>query len=68
MKCIRRFLARLVSFEVGRLESRCGGLEDVNSKQELKIKQQEQHISELDKELDRQNMLALALATNIKTK
>ena len=52
MNFIRRFLARLVSVECARLESRRAGLVDANIRQELKIKQQEQQISGLYKALD----------------
>jgi len=52
MNFIRRFLARLVSVEVERLESRRAGLAEANIRQELKIKQQEQQISGLYKAID----------------
>jgi len=42
MNFIRRFLARLVSAECARLESRRAGLANANIRQELKIKQLEE--------------------------
>ena len=47
MNFIRRFFDRLISLEVEKLESRRSGLANANIRQELKIKQQEQQISEL---------------------
>lgn len=57
MNFIRRFLCRLASVEVARLESRRAGLADANIRQELKIKQQEQQINELYKALDYHKVL-----------
>jgi hypothetical protein len=47
MNFIRRFLCRLVSVEYARIESRRAGLADANIRYTLKIKEQEQQISEL---------------------
>jgi hypothetical protein len=57
MNFIRRFLARLVSVEYARIESRRAGLADANIRYTLKIKEQEQQISELYKALDYHKIL-----------
>ena len=63
MNFIRRFLARLVSFEVEKLESRCSELADANIRQELKIKQLEERNEYLQRlnacyAADRQKIMA----------